>query len=78
MAFPREGEGLKYWHSLDCTVVSIVAPKSLPPSGGRWLAGGQTDEGEAEGLHNFPNYKNRRKKYLTFGSFNYIVYDGRK
>ena len=30
---------------------------SLPPHGGRWLAEGQTDEGEAEGLHNFTNQR---------------------
>ena len=32
---------------------------SLPPSGGRWLAEGQTDEGEAEGLLNFTNQSSK-------------------
>ena len=47
--FPRQGGRLEHWHLLDCTVVSIDAEKSLPPHGGRWLAEGQTDEGEAQG-----------------------------
>ena len=44
--FPREGEGFRHWHSLDCGVVSIGAAKSLPPWRGK-VAPPQavTDEG---------------------------------
>ena len=43
---PPLGGRLEHWQSLDCTVVSIVAPISLPPHGGRWHGEAVTDEGE--------------------------------
>ena len=47
---PARGEGLSVRLSrLLCSPVS-ASFRSLPPHGGRWLAEGQTDEGEAEGL----------------------------
>ena len=59
---PPLGGRLEHWQSLDCTVVSVDAPISLPPHGGRWLAEGQTDEGEAEGLLYVTNQRYNRKE----------------
>ena len=47
--FPRQGGRL-----IDATIETTVQfskcqCSSLPPHGGRWLAEGQTDEGEAQG-----------------------------
>ena len=46
--FPRQG-GRLIGASTDTAVQSCKCQcSSLPPHGGRWLAGGQTDEGETE------------------------------
>ena len=59
--FPRQG-GRLIGATNDTAVQSSKCQCwSLPPSGGRWLAEGQTDEGEAEGLRYFTN--------LAFHSF---------
>ena len=53
--FPRQG-GRLIGATNDTAVQSSKCQCwSLPPSGGRWLAEGQTDEGEAEGLRYFTN-----------------------
>ena len=60
--FPRQG-GRLIGAPVETTVQSCKCQcLSLPPHGGRWLAGGQTDEGEAEGLLYVTNQRYNRKE----------------
>ena len=51
--FPREGEGLSVRLSILLCSWATASVRAFPLDGGRWLAGGQTDEGETKGLHPF-------------------------